>query len=44
MLATIFVGFVFIFGDFIGMPRKTEGLVDRLGAKRISISPSLEMS
>ncbi|HLD10593.1 MAG TPA: tRNA (pseudouridine(54)-N(1))-methyltransferase TrmY [Candidatus Nanoarchaeia archaeon] len=28
---------VFVFGDYIGMPRKTEGLLDRLSAKRISL-------
>lgn len=32
---------VFVFGDFIGMPRKTEGLLDRLSAKRISIGPKM---
>ncbi|MBS3107721.1 tRNA (pseudouridine(54)-N(1))-methyltransferase TrmY [Candidatus Woesearchaeota archaeon] len=28
---------VFVFGDYIGMPRKTEGLLDRIGAIRISL-------
>lgn len=32
---------VFVFGDFIGMPRKTESLLDRLGAKRINIGPKM---
>lgn len=30
---------VFVFGDYIGMPRKTEKLLDRIGAERISLSP-----
>ncbi len=29
----------FIFGDYIGLPKKTERLLDRLGAKKISIGP-----
>ncbi len=29
----------FVLGDYIGLPRKTEGLLDRLGAKRISLGP-----
>ena len=29
----------FVFGDYIGMPRKTEKLLDRLNAKRISLGP-----
>lgn len=33
--------YVFVFGDFIGMPRKTEGLLDRLGAKRISLGTKM---
>lgn len=33
--------YVFVFGDFIGMPRKTEGLLDRLGAKRVNIGPKM---
>lgn len=28
---------VFIFGDYIGMPRKTEGLLERLGASKINL-------
>ncbi len=31
----------FVFGDYIGMPRKTEGLLDRFGAKRISLGPTM---
>lgn len=30
---------VFIFGDFIGMPRKTEGLLERYNAEKISLGP-----
>ena len=33
--------YVFVFGDYIGMPRKTEGLLDRLGAKRISLGEKM---
>lgn len=29
----------FVFGDYIGMPRKTEKLLERLNAKRISLGP-----
>jgi tRNA (pseudouridine54-N1)-methyltransferase len=32
---------VFVFGDFIGMPRKTEGLLDRYKAERISLGPRM---
>lgn len=30
---------VFVLGDFIGLPRNTEKLLDRLGAKRLSLGP-----
>ena len=29
----------FVLGDFIGLPRKTEGLLDSLGAERVSLGP-----
>lgn len=29
----------FVFGDYIGMPRNTESLLDRLGAKKITLGP-----
>ena len=29
----------FIFGDYIGMPRKTEKLLERLGAKKVNLGP-----
>lgn len=32
---------VVVFGDYIGMPRATEGLLDRLGAERISLGPEM---
>ncbi|MDI6737510.1 MAG: tRNA (pseudouridine(54)-N(1))-methyltransferase TrmY [Nanoarchaeota archaeon] len=32
---------VVVFGDYIGMPRATEGLLDRLGAERISLGPKM---
>jgi len=32
---------VFILGDNIGLPRKTEKLLDRLGAKRIKLGPKM---
>ena len=35
---------IFIFGDYIGMPRKTEKLLDRLKAQRISLSPIMLFS
>ena len=31
----------FIFGDYIGMPRKTEKLLERLGAKKVSLGPQM---
>lgn len=31
----------FVFGDYIGMPRKTEGLLDRTGAKRVSLGEQM---
>jgi tRNA (pseudouridine54-N1)-methyltransferase len=30
---------VFVLGDYIGLPKKTERLLDRLGAKNINIGP-----
>lgn len=30
---------VFVFGDYIGMPRKTEGLLERYKAERVSLGP-----
>lgn len=30
---------LFVFGDYIGMPKKTEVFLDNLGALRVSISP-----
>ncbi|MFA5887766.1 MAG: tRNA (pseudouridine(54)-N(1))-methyltransferase TrmY [Candidatus Nanoarchaeia archaeon] len=32
---------VVVFGDYIGMPRATEGLLDRLGAERVSLGPKM---
>lgn len=32
---------VFVFGDFIGMPRKTEGLLDRYKTERVSLGPKM---
>lgn len=32
---------VFVFGDFIGMPRKTEGLLERYKAERVSLGPKM---
>jgi len=32
---------VVVFGDYIGMPRATEKLLDRLGAERISLGPKM---
>lgn len=32
---------VVVFGDYIGMPRATEGLLDRLGAERVSLGPEM---
>ncbi len=29
----------FVFGDYIGMPKNTESLLDRLGAKRLTLGP-----
>ncbi|MEK6816242.1 MAG: tRNA (pseudouridine(54)-N(1))-methyltransferase TrmY [Nanoarchaeota archaeon] len=29
----------FVFGDYIGMPRNTESLLDRLGAKKLTLGP-----
>ena len=29
----------FVFGDYIGMPHKTESLLDRLGAEKITLGP-----
>ena len=31
----------FVFGDYIGMPRKTEKLLDRLGSKKVSVGPQM---
>ena len=31
----------FVFGYYIGMPRKTEKLLDRLSAKKINLSPKM---
>jgi len=31
--------FLVIFGDYIGLPKNTEKLIERLGAKKISIGP-----
>lgn len=31
----------FVFGDYIGMPRKTECLLDRFGAERVSLGPTM---
>jgi len=31
----------FVFGDYIGLPKKTELLLDKLGAERISIGPEM---
>lgn len=30
---------VFVFGDYIGMPRKTEGLLERYNAEKLSLGP-----
>ncbi|MBU2638701.1 MAG: tRNA (pseudouridine(54)-N(1))-methyltransferase TrmY [Nanoarchaeota archaeon] len=32
---------VVVFGDYIGMPRATESLLDRLGAERASLGPEM---
>lgn len=32
-------GYTFIIGDYVGLPRVTEKLLDRLNAKRISLGP-----
>ena len=32
---------LFIFGDFLGLPKKTEKLLFRLGAEKVSIGPRL---
>lgn len=32
---------VVVFGDYIGMPRATESLLDRLGAERVSLGPKM---
>lgn len=32
---------VFVFGDYIGMPKATESLLDRLGAERVSLGPEM---
>lgn len=32
---------VFVFGDYIGMPRKTEGLLNRYKAERVSLGPKM---
>lgn len=32
---------VFILGDFIGLPKKTERLLDRLNAKKIKVGPKM---
>src|SRR3989344_3118599 len=31
----------FIFGDYIGMPKKTEKLLERIGAKKIRLGPKM---
>ena len=31
----------FIFGDYIGMPKKTESLLERIGAKKIKLGPKM---
>jgi len=31
----------FILGDYIGLPRKTEKLLDRLGAKKVNLGPKI---
>jgi tRNA (pseudouridine54-N1)-methyltransferase len=36
--------YVFIFGDFIGIPTNTEKLLKRLGAERLSLSPIMLMA
>lgn len=35
---------VFVFGDYIGMPRKTERFLDNLGAIKVNISPFMLFS
>lgn len=32
---------VFVFGDHLGLPRKTEKLLDRLGAQKIKLGPKM---
>jgi tRNA (pseudouridine54-N1)-methyltransferase len=32
---------LFVLGDYVGLPRKTEKLLDRFGAKRISLGPKM---
>ena len=32
---------IFVLGDMIGLPRKTEKLLDRLGAKRVTLGPTM---
>jgi tRNA (pseudouridine54-N1)-methyltransferase len=36
--------YVFIFGDFIGMPKNTEKLLKRIGAEKMAISPVMLMA
>jgi tRNA (pseudouridine54-N1)-methyltransferase len=36
--------YVFIFGDFIGMPKNTQKLLKRIGAQKLSISPVMLMA
>lgn len=31
----------FVFGDYIGMPKKTEKLLERIGAKKIKLGPKM---
>lgn len=35
---------VFVLGDFLGLPKKTEKLLDRLGAKKIKLGPNVLFS